>query len=183
MTCRTGMAEPAHKSVLGASVPRRLAMVLAAWIGLLWAASPVLACGAGNHRDCCPPGASSPCSGVGSGVDLAIAALCCASAPSLPSAVATEVSRTTDVQRAPTTHQPRSRRLDGSTGSTIRPGAACRSQLTQTRHSLTCAPFVCGSRPHSTPGSTGLSDHDRQSRHGFRGASCRLGVRVHSRPS
>jgi hypothetical protein len=73
-------------------------MVFATWIGLLWAVSPALACGQGAHRDCCPPGVTTPCGG--SGVDLgSLAALCCATAPSAPSAMAADASRTIEIQK------------------------------------------------------------------------------------
>ncbi len=77
---------------------RRPAVLLVAWLGLLWSASPVLACTLAADPDCCPPGVTSPCSGGGSGVDLsAFAALCCARAPAASPAVSAACTRTIHV--------------------------------------------------------------------------------------
>lgn len=78
---------------------RRLLMVLVVWLGLLWAASPAVACARGAERDCCPAGMTSPCSGQGSGADVStLAALCCVSAPTATPAVSADAARATHVQ-------------------------------------------------------------------------------------
>ena len=78
---------------------RRVASVWVVWLGLLWVASPALACTRASDRDCCPDGVTAPCSDEGSGVDLRVlATLCCVGAPAASPVVSTEVSRIANVQ-------------------------------------------------------------------------------------
>jgi hypothetical protein len=75
----------------------RFAIVLVAWLGLLWAYSPALACARIADRDCCPAGPGAPCDGRG--IDLStVAALCCAAAPAASPTVAADVARAAHVQ-------------------------------------------------------------------------------------
>jgi hypothetical protein len=72
-------------------------MALVIWLGLLWVASPTLACARVADRDCCPAGSTAPCEGTG--VDLStVQALCCVSAPAASSTAAADTTRTTHVQ-------------------------------------------------------------------------------------
>jgi len=84
---------------LGHEFVRRLSLVMVVWLGLLWVASPALACARVADRDCCPAGPTAPCSGQESGVDLStLDALCCVAAPATSSSAAVDASRTTHVQ-------------------------------------------------------------------------------------
>ncbi len=75
----------------------RLAALLVVWLGLLWAASPALACARAADRDCCPEGTTSPCPRERTDLST-LAALCCVSAPAASQAVAADTTRTTHVQ-------------------------------------------------------------------------------------
>lgn len=80
-------------------VRQRLAALLVVWLGLIWAASPALACARLAERDCCPAGSTSPC-GDGSDTELgAFAAVCCVNSPAASPAVAVE-ARTSHAQPA-----------------------------------------------------------------------------------
>jgi hypothetical protein len=80
-------------------VHKRLSILLLLCLGLVWAASPALACAQMPERDCCPPGTQTPCGGDQSGLDLrAVAALCCVSVPVSSSAATADEPRPTSVQ-------------------------------------------------------------------------------------
>ena len=62
---------------------RRLMLVTALWLGLLWAAEPLLACQMDSHAsDCCPTSTQAPCNHDSGPAGLSDASqLCCASTP------------------------------------------------------------------------------------------------------
>jgi hypothetical protein len=90
LTSGEEMDDPRH-------VQRRLSIALMIWLGLLWVASPALACARMADRDCCPSGTTSPCEGTR--VDLSpVNALCCVTAPATSASAAIDASRTAHVQ-------------------------------------------------------------------------------------
>jgi hypothetical protein len=79
-------------------VRRQLSIALMLCLGLIWAASPALACARMAHRDCCPTDSSSPCEGEKSRDLGALTALCCVTAPAAATSVAADLPRAAHLQ-------------------------------------------------------------------------------------
>jgi hypothetical protein len=78
-------------------VRRSLSIALVIWLGLLWVASPALACARVTDRDCCSPDTTSPCTGTGTDLST-VSALCCSAAPAASPSVAADAGRAAHVQ-------------------------------------------------------------------------------------